>query len=151
MQSLHPWNIPNKISLQQCHASRDNCWATVTFCKRMVHKDIISHIDRRRVGYIIPEGSGRLGGGGGWAVAVRRGWREAVGDGPAERLGRLAGGGGGYGGRGGDRSRRAVRWQARGPGGVVARAGDPLGRLPERHLAAGSRGSRLRRRETNPS
>uniref|UniRef100_A0A0A9DFL8 Uncharacterized protein n=1 Tax=Arundo donax TaxID=35708 RepID=A0A0A9DFL8_ARUDO len=80
----------------------------------MVNEDIISHIDCCRVGYIIPEGSGRLGGGGSgsrsWAVGVRRGRRKAVGDGPAERLGRLAGGGGGYGGRGGDRSRRAVRW-----------------------------------------
>jgi len=67
-------------------------------------------------------------------VGVRRGRREAVGDGPPERLGRLAGGGGGY--RGG--SRRTVgRHRRGGDGGIVARAGEPLGRerrLPERHL-----------------
>lgn len=70
-------------------------------------------------------------------MGVRRGRREAVGDGPAERLGRLPRGGGGNGSRGGHGSRRALRGQARGRG-VVAGAGDPLGgRVAERHLGGG--------------
>lgn len=94
-------------------------------------------------------GGGRSGGGS-WAVGVRSGRGEAVGDGPSERLGRLAGGGGGYGGR----SRRAVGRHRRSSGGggggwgIVARAGDPLGRqrgLPERHL-----GGRARSRPRKP-
>lgn len=67
-------------------------------------------------------------------MGVRGGWREAVGDGSPERLGRFPGGTGGYGGRGGGGSRRAVGRDRRGRGGaILARAGDPLG-LPERHV-----------------
>ena len=86
-------------------------------------------------------------------MGVRGGRREAVGDSPPKRLWRLAGGGGGYGAGGGDGSRRAVgrdgcprgpgrgrgRWRG---GGIVARTGDTLGSLPERHVAETER-SRL--------
>lgn len=75
-------------------------------------------------------------------MGVRGGRREAVGDGPPKRLWRLAGGGGGYGAGGGDGSRRAV-WRDGCPrGGIVARAGDTLGSLPERHVGETER-SRL--------
>jgi len=96
-------------------------------------------------------------------MGVRGGRREAVGDGPPKGLWRLAGGGGGYGAGGGDGSRRAVgrdgcprgpgpgRGRGRGRGGgIVARTGDTLGSLPERHVGEMERSRLSETKEGKP-